>query len=130
MSIILRIALLLASLASAIWIIRRIRSSKVRLEDTFFWVGMAIMLALLGIFPQISFFMAGKLGVQSPANFIFLLMIALLFEKVLTLSIEYSKMEEKYTILNAELALRCKALEDRIKRLEESAKCEVDSNKE
>ena len=120
MSVILRIALLLAALVSAIWIIRRIRSSKVRLEDTFFWVGMAVMLALLGIFPQISYFMAAKLGVQSPANFIFLLMIALLFEKVLTLSIEYSKMEEKYTVLNAELALRCKTLEDRLKKLEES----------
>lgn len=43
---------------------------------------------------------------MSPANFIFLVMIIILFEKVFTLSIIVSQLEEKITVLSAEVALR------------------------
>lgn len=117
MSIVLRVALLVAAGFSVIWIMHRIRKSKVRLEDTLFWIGTAIILAVLGIFPQISYWMASMLGIQSPANFIFLVMICLLFEKLLTLSIIHSQMEDKYVTMAAEMALRCKNLEDQIEDL-------------
>lgn len=117
MSIVLRVALLIAAGFSVIWIIHRIRKSKVRLEDTLFWIGTAAILAVLGIFPQISYWMAAALGIQSPANFIFLVMICLLFEKLLTLSIIHSQMEDKYVTMAAEMALRCKNLEDQIEDL-------------
>lgn len=57
-------------------------------------------------------------GFQSPSNFIFLIMICLLFEKVLTISILHSQAEDKYVILVAEMALRCKDLEKQINELE------------
>jgi len=113
----LRIALLIAALMSGLFVIYRIRRSKVRLQDTLFWIFTVIVLALLGIFPRISFWAAGLLGIQSPANFVYLLMIALLLEKLLTLSIQHSQMEEHYVELAAELALRCKDLEEQIEKL-------------
>ena len=117
MSIVLRIALLIAAIFSIGWIMYRIRKSKVRLEDTLFWIVTGVILGVLGLFPSISFWMSSLFGFQSPSNFIFLIMICLLFEKVLTISILHSQAEDKYVILVAEMALRCKDLEKQINEL-------------
>lgn len=119
MSIILRIVLLVAAMFSCAWIIHRIRRAQVRLEDTLFWIVSAVILAILGLFPELSYWMSGMLGIQSPANFIFFIMICLLFEKMLTMSILHSQMEEKYINIAAEMALRCKDLEKQIEELKE-----------
>lgn len=119
MSVLLRSVLLVAAAFSALWIIYRIRRAKVRLEDTLFWIGMSVILLILGVFPQVSYWAAGKLGIQTPSNFVFLVMICLLFEKVLTMSILHSQMEDKYVTMAAEMALRCKDLEKQIKELKD-----------
>lgn len=117
MSIILRSLLLLTASFSIGWIMYRIRKSKVRLEDTLFWMGTGVILGVLGLFPEISYRMASLLGFQSASNFIFFIMICLLFEKVLTISLIHSQLEDKYVILVAEMALRCKDLEKEINEL-------------
>ena len=119
MSVLLRSVLLVAAAFSAIWIIYRIRRAKVRLEDTLFWIGTSVILLILGVFPQVSYWAAAKLGIQTPSNFVFLVMICLLFEKVLTMSILHSQMEDKYVTMAAEMALRCKDLEKQIEELRE-----------
>ena len=119
MSTILRVVLLVAAAFSALWIIYRIRKAKVRLEDTLFWIATAIILLVLGLFPQVSYWAAGVLGIQSPTNFIFFEMICLLFEKLLTMSIIHSQMEDKYVTMAAEMALRCKDLERQIEDLKQ-----------
>lgn len=125
MSAILRIVLLFAAAFSALWIIYRIRKAKVRLEDTLFWIATAFILLILGLFPQVSYFAAQILGIQSPSNFIFFAMICLLFEKLLTMSIIHSQMEDKYVTMAAEMALRCKDLEKQIEDLREK----IENNK-
>ena len=119
MSVVLRSMLLVASMFSCVWIVHRIRGAQVRLEDTLFWIVSAVILAVLGLFPEVSYWMSGMLGIQSPANFIFFIMICLLFEKILTMSILHSQMEEKYINMAAEIALRCKDLEKQIEELKE-----------
>lgn len=117
MSIELRVVLLFAAVFSIGWIITRIRKAKVRLEDTFFWVVMSVVLLILGLFPGVSYWLASVLGIISPANLVFLVMICLLFEKLLTMSIMYSQMQDKYVTMAAEMALRCKELERQIEEL-------------
>lgn len=119
MSMVLRSVLLVAAMFSCGWIIHRIRKAQVRLEDTLFWIMAAVILAILGLFPEVSYWMARMLGIQSPANFIFFIMICLLFEKLLTMSILHSQIEEKYISIAAEMALRCKDLEKQIEELKE-----------
>lgn len=106
--------LLMASLVTAVWILRKIRKNRVKQEDALFWFCFAFMLAILGIFPELSFIMSRFLGIQSPANFIFLAIIALLMEKLFSLSIQVSSLENKVEIMAAELAIRCKNMEDEI----------------
>lgn len=113
MGLTLRIFLLLLSVGTAIWILRKIHSNRVRQEDATYWICFAGILALLGIFPGISYFFADLLGIISPANFVFLAIIGLLFEKLFTLSIQVSILTNKLEILSAELALRTKEFSEK-----------------
>lgn len=116
----LRVLLLAASLITAVWILRKIRKNRVKQEDALFWLCFAFLLAVLGIFPELSFIMARILGIQSPANFIFLAIIAILMEKMFSLSIQVSTLENKVEIMAAELAIRCKNMEDEIEKSKEA----------
>ncbi|MCI2048228.1 MAG: DUF2304 domain-containing protein [Lachnospiraceae bacterium] len=112
MTVVLRVLLLLASLFTAFMIMRKIRKCRIKQEDTLFWIVFSVMLALLGIFPGISYSMGALLGIHSPANFVYLVIIALLVEKLLSVSIQVSMLESKVEVLSAELAIRCKDLQD------------------
>lgn len=119
MSIVLRAGLLIASLLTASWILRKIYKCKVKLEDAIFWFCMAVFLAIFGIFPDVAYVLADLIGIQAPVNFIFLFMLALIIEKLFTLSIKLSQLEDKITVLSAELALRSNDVEKRVETLEE-----------
>ncbi|MBQ6322567.1 MAG: DUF2304 family protein [Lachnospiraceae bacterium] len=114
MSQTLRILLLVVALLTAIWILWKIRKLKVKMEDAIFWVIFAFLLAILGIFPELTYWMTTMLRMMSPANLIFLVIIFLLLEKVFTLSIIVSQLEDKLTVLSAEVALRAHSAEHRL----------------
>ena len=88
------------------------------MEDAIFWVVFALILCVLGLFPQITYWMTGIIGIMSPANLIFLVIIFLLIEKVFTLSIIVSQLEEKITVLSAEMALRSHSADKRLNTTE------------
>ena len=123
MSNTLRVLLFAAALFTAYWIFHKIRKLKVKMEDAIFWVVFALILCVLGLFPQITYWMTGIIGIMSPANLIFLVIIFLLIEKVFTLSIIVSQLEEKVTVLSAEVALRSHSAN---KRLNEAEQDEAD----
>lgn len=109
----LRLLLLATSVLASLWIFRRIRKCKVKQEDATFWICFAFALAVLGIFPQLSYVMSEIMGIMSPVNFVFLVIIFLLIEKLLSVSIQVSLLESKVEIMAAELAIRNKDLEEK-----------------
>ena len=119
MSNTLRIVLLLVALLTAIWILRKIYKCKVKLPDAIFWFCMAAILATFAIIPQIAYWCAEIIGIQAPVNFIFLFILALVIEKLFSLSIKVSQLEDKITTLSAEVALRSRDAEERINSFEE-----------
>lgn len=118
MSMTLRVLLLVAALYTAGWILYKIRKLKVKMEDAIFWMIFAAILCIMGTFPQITYWLTDRIGILSPANLIFLVVIFLLIEKVFTLSIIVSQLEEKVTVLSSEVALRSHSAD---KRLTENA---------
>lgn len=118
MSGVLRIMLLIAAVFSAWWILLKIRKCKVKMEDAIFWVCFAVILLIMGICPEFTYWLTGVFQMQSPANLIFLIIIFLLIEKVFTLSIITSQLEDKVTVLSAEVALRSHA-DERVSEEEE-----------
>lgn len=109
MSDTLRVLLIVASVLTVGWILRQIRKNKVKMEDAIFWIFFAAILLLLAIFPEISYKLCTMLGIMSPSNLVFLVIIFLLVEKTFTLSIIVSQLEDKISVLSAEVALRSKA---------------------
>ena len=119
MSTNLRILLLFAALLTAGWILYKIRKLKVKMEDAIYWVVFAGILCILGLCPEVTYWLTERIGIMSPANLIFLVIIFLLLEKIFTLSIIVSQLEEKVTILSAEVALRYHSAEERLEELEQ-----------
>ena len=117
MSNTLRIVLMLSALVTVVWILRKIYKCKVKLGDAIFWFCIAVVLAILGIVPEIAYWCADLIGIQAPVNFIFLFVLALVIEKLFTLSIKVSQLEDKITVLSAEVALRSQNTEKEIRNL-------------
>ncbi len=111
MSILLRISLVIVSIFTLWYIIRKIRKSQMITKDASFWVIFAVVLILFAIFPPIIIFITDLFGIQSPVNGIFLIIIFILLMKVFLLSIKASKLESKLTILAEEMALKEKERE-------------------
>lgn len=109
MSDTLRVLLFFAALVTVGWILYKIRKLQVKMQDAIFWIVFAGILLIMGIFPQVCYWLTGVLGIMSPANLIFLVVIFLLIEKIFTLSIIVSQLEEKISVLSAEIALRSHA---------------------
>lgn len=106
MSDTLKVLILIGVFVSVIYILLRIQKLKIKMEDTIFWIFFAIVIAVLGTIPQVAFWASAVLGIQSPANLVYLIIICLLVEKLFTVSMTISMLEEKITILSAELAIR------------------------
>ncbi len=115
----LRTILLIAAAVSACWILYQIRRLKIKLDHAIYWIVFAVLLAVLGIFPEVTYWLTRKLGMISPANLIFLVIIFLLLVKVFTLSMLTSQLEDKITVLSAEVALRSLDAEHRLEVQEE-----------
>ncbi len=92
---VLRVFLFLASVFISIWILRKIRKAKAKVEDSLFWILFSFMLIVLSLFPQIAYWLSGLLGVQSPVNFVFLAVLFAMILKIFRLSIRVSQMESK-----------------------------------
>ena len=82
-----------------------IRKSNVKIEDSVFWIVFSLLLIIVSIFPEIVIWGASITGVQSPANFAFLIIIFLLLVKLFSLTIKVSKLESKLQTLAQNVAI-------------------------
>ena len=105
MSLILRILLIAASVLAGLYSIREIRKSQVKIGNAIFWFALTFLFLIISVFPGIIMFLSDIIGVESPVNLVYLIMIFLLFYKVFTLSIKVSKMEHMINILTSESAI-------------------------
>lgn len=108
MSLVLRVLLIVGSLLTLWFMLRRIRSSELQIEDSLFWIAFSGLLLVISIFPQIVFWASRLLGIQSPINMVFLLVIFVLSVRVFTLTTRISQLDESVKRLAEELALRSK----------------------
>ena len=105
MTTMLRILLILVSVATMGMMVRKIRQAKVQIEDSIFWMLLAMLLVVFSIFPGAADRMASLFGVYSTANFLFLFMIFILLIKVFTMTIRISQLETRLKELVQQMAL-------------------------
>ena len=108
----MRIFLIAGSLLSCAYVLLKIRKSRMRTEDSLFWIFFSVVLVLLGVFPGIADWFAGLLGVMSTVNLVFLVIIFLLVIKVFLQDQKAAKTEEKLADLARAWAIDRKERED------------------
>lgn len=105
MTIELRITLIIVSLLTLIFIARKIRSSKVKLEDSIFWICFAVLIFILSLFPQIFYALSSLAGTYAPVNFVFLFFIFILLVQSFNLSMRISQADTRIKELTQQLAI-------------------------
>lgn len=107
-----RIILIIASLLTAALILRRIRKSKARIEDSIFWILLSGFILLISLFPGVADAVTSALHIYLTTNFLFTFFIFLLLMKLFSLSIEVSQLKSKVEKLAQENALANKMQAD------------------
>ena len=105
MSLAVRVLLLAGAVWMAAYILRKIRKAQMQIDDALFWIVTSFLFVLLGIFLGIAIMAAQLLGVQSPANLVFLVVIFLLLFKLFALTRKVSVLEHKLKELVQRYAL-------------------------
>lgn len=106
MSLLFSATLLISALLIFWLILRKIRRSEVTIADSTFWFLFALSLVLMGVFRQIPFFFAGVFGIESPANFVFAYVIAVLILREFYSTVEISQLRARVRRLAQKEALR------------------------
>ena len=111
MSLLFSATLLISALLIFWLILRKIRRSEVTIADSTFWFLFALSLVLMGVFRQIPFFFAGIFGIESPANFVFAYVIAVLILREFYSTVEISQLRARVRGLAQKEALRTMVVE-------------------
>lgn len=107
-----RAFLIIATIFVFFILIKNVKKGKLRTDYALGWILAAICLVVIGVFPQLIFWISSELGIMSPANAIFMIIIFLLIVLVFVLFSKVSMLEEKQKNLVQELALLNKKLDE------------------
>ena len=88
------------------YMIKKVRKSKLQIEYTVFWIIFGVLLIIISLFPQIMYFIAKVVGVQSPVNLVLTFIIFILVLKIFMMTTEISELEVKIKELVEEMALK------------------------
>lgn len=105
MSLSLRLVILAGAILIFVTVLNNIRKRKILMSDATGWVCMALLLLFIAVFPGLITHLSGKLGFQSPANFVFFVVTGLLTVKTFRDSARMSIMRHKLEELAQEDAL-------------------------
>ncbi len=102
----LRLMLIGCSALMLLYAAYRIRRSAMRLEDSIVWILMGAFFILISVFPDIIYGLCAWLGIMSPSNLVYLIVIAFLMIQVFYDAIKISALSGRVDSLAQELALR------------------------
>ena len=106
MSLGLKIVMILISVGTFAYVIRKIRKSQAQIVDMSFWVIFSLALIMMVLFPELVGKVANIIGIASTINFVFLAVIFLLLLELFFLCIKISKLESKIVDLAGEIAMQ------------------------
>ena len=115
MSYYLRLLIILASIITLFYVLRKIRKAQIQIADSLFWIFLSLVFVIMGTFPQVVYALTRWMGFQAPVNLIFLVMIFILLLKVFLSSIKISQLENKLDSLVQEMAIESALREEKRK---------------
>ena len=105
MQIGLRVLLIVGAVCMLFFVLNKIRKSQLQTDYAVFWFIFAGCLVIVSMFPQIVYWLCSLIGIESPANLVFLLVFVILIIRLLTASVEIAKLKSKIERLTQSVAL-------------------------
>lgn len=106
MSLTLRVLCVIGAAITFFGIARQVKKSKIKIEDSLFWLLLSGSLVFIALFPAVPRFLARLTGFQTTSNFIIVAVIAILLIKEFHNTTEISMLKHRVTELAQEDALR------------------------
>ena len=102
----LRILLIVVSIITSISVIKKVKQSKLRMEDSVIWIIGSSLLIAMSIFSSVVEWVAIKMGFMSTVNFVFVVISFFLLVTTFNQNIKISTLNEKIKNLNHYIALK------------------------
>ena len=108
MSVFLRILMMVGAIFLLIYMIKKIRQSKLKIDYSIFWFLFACLLVVMGFFPNVFYWISDLIGFQAPINMVYLIIIFVLIMKLFLMSIQISQLENKVDNLTQQVTINLK----------------------
>lgn len=105
MTVLIRILLIVSAVLLLVFMLKRIRQAKLKIEYTIFWIIFATLLVFMGIFPKLFYWISAMIGFQSPISMVFLVIIFVLILKMFFMTLQISQLENKVDALAQQIAI-------------------------
>ena len=106
MSFTLRILLIVAAAFVLVFIVRKLRKSQIQVLDSVFWLFLAFGFMFFAAFPQLAYGLSSIFGFESPSNFVFLTVIALMVMHDFSTTVKLAELRDRVSSLVQEIALK------------------------
>ncbi|HFU4458528.1 TPA: DUF2304 domain-containing protein, partial [Streptococcus suis] len=90
-----QILLIATAVLTTYFILLSIRKSRIQIEDSIFWFFFSGVLLLFAFMPDLISWFSDVIGIESPANFVFLAIIFLLILNQYRMTLKLAKLEIK-----------------------------------
>lgn len=101
----IRILLFVGAILTFLYVFKGLKKARFRAQETFFWLFFSLLFVILSIFPGIVDWLSRTLGVSSPINLVFLVVIFLLLIKVFAMDRKAAKTEHQLTEMTQKIAI-------------------------
>ena len=102
----LQFILIIASIATFVYIIFKIRKHRLNIDDCIIWMLWSILLLVFSVFPGIPNYLRTILGFQSTSNFILTMFVFFLYLILFFQNIKLSALKEKNKELVQKLSIQ------------------------
>lgn len=109
---ILQIGLFGVSLATLVYVLYNVVKGKMNIHYAMIWIIWSIGTVVISIFPEIIYFISNMIGIQTPVNTVFLVMIFLLYILSFYVYMKLSRHNSDIINLSYEIAVLKKRLEE------------------
>lgn len=101
----IRILLIVSAILLLVYMLKKIRVAKLKIEYTLFWIAFSSFLVLMGVFPKLFYMISRVIGFKSPISMVYLLIIFVLIVKMFLMTLQISQLENKIDSLAQQIAI-------------------------
>ncbi|WP_334104474.1 DUF2304 domain-containing protein [Muricomes intestini] len=105
MSVLIRVLLIISAVLMLIFMLKKIRQAKLKIEYMIFWIVFSVILVIMGIFPGVLYVISDLIGFQSPINMVYLVIIFVLIVKMFFMTLQISQLEHRVEALVQQIAI-------------------------